>query len=118
MYIYINCSGYTQPLQEVKKKTGADLQFDSNQTCVPGMKILRIRGVPKQIEAAVRLISQMTGVKVCRLIVVIECTETIFIRSQSQDNSFSAGFFISFQTWKQCCWSYGYEANVLNVCLY
>lgn len=81
--IYIYCSGYTQPLQEVKKKTGADLQFDSNQTFVPGMKILRISGVPKQIEAALRLINQMTGVKVCRLIVVIECNEVVFIELQS-----------------------------------
>ncbi|XP_025111737.1 uncharacterized protein LOC112574724 [Pomacea canaliculata] len=54
-------TGYTQPLQEVKKKTGADVQFDSNPSSVPGMKILVIRGVPTQIEAAVRLISQMTN---------------------------------------------------------
>ncbi|XP_025100534.1 uncharacterized protein LOC112567880 [Pomacea canaliculata] len=54
----------TRPLEEVKKNTGADIQFDPNPSPVPGMKILIIRGLPSQIEAAVRLISQKTGLKV------------------------------------------------------
>ncbi|XP_025113074.1 uncharacterized protein LOC112575422 [Pomacea canaliculata] len=54
-------TGCTQPLEEVKKKTGADVQFDSKPSSVPGMKILVIRCVPTQIEAAVRLISEMTS---------------------------------------------------------
>ncbi|PVD27363.1 hypothetical protein C0Q70_12520 [Pomacea canaliculata] len=53
----------TRPLEEVKKNTGADIQFDPNPSPVPGMKILIIRGLPSQIEAAVRLISQKTGLK-------------------------------------------------------
>ncbi|XP_025078781.1 uncharacterized protein LOC112554924 isoform X2 [Pomacea canaliculata] len=50
-----------RPLEEVKKKTGADVHFDPNPSPVPGMKIVIIRGVPSQIEAVVRLIRQMTG---------------------------------------------------------
>ncbi|XP_025099950.1 uncharacterized protein LOC112567472 [Pomacea canaliculata] len=53
----------TRPLEEVKKNTGADIQFDPNPSPVPGMKILIIRGLHSQIEAAVRLISQKTGIK-------------------------------------------------------
>ncbi|XP_025112567.1 uncharacterized protein LOC112575150 isoform X2 [Pomacea canaliculata] len=48
-------------LQEVKIQTGADVKFDSNPSPVPGMKIVVIRGVPGQIEAAVRVISEKTG---------------------------------------------------------
>ncbi|XP_025114459.1 uncharacterized protein LOC112576318 isoform X2 [Pomacea canaliculata] len=51
----------TRPLEEVKKNTGADAEFNPNPSPVPGMKILIIRGLPSQIEAAVKLISQMTG---------------------------------------------------------
>ncbi|XP_025078972.1 uncharacterized protein LOC112555044 [Pomacea canaliculata] len=50
-----------RPLEEVKKKTGADVHFDPNPSPVPGMKIVIIRGVPSQIEEVVRLIRQMTG---------------------------------------------------------
>ncbi|XP_025111897.1 uncharacterized protein LOC112574803 [Pomacea canaliculata] len=50
-----------RPLEEVKKKTGAELHFDPNPSPVPGMKILIIRGVPSQIEAVIRFIRQMTG---------------------------------------------------------
>ncbi|XP_025100552.1 uncharacterized protein LOC112567892 [Pomacea canaliculata] len=53
----------TRPLEEVKKNTGADIEFDPNPSPVPGMKILIIRGLPSQIEAAVRLISQKSGLK-------------------------------------------------------
>ncbi|XP_025078786.1 uncharacterized protein LOC112554927 [Pomacea canaliculata] len=49
-----------RPLEEVKKKTGADVHFDLNPSPVPGMKIVIIRGVPSQIEAVVRFIRQMT----------------------------------------------------------
>ncbi|XP_025078783.1 uncharacterized protein LOC112554924 isoform X4 [Pomacea canaliculata] len=50
-----------RPLEEVKKKTGADVHFDPNPSPVPGMKIVIIRGVPSQIEEVVRLIREMTG---------------------------------------------------------
>ncbi|XP_025079704.1 uncharacterized protein LOC112555485 [Pomacea canaliculata] len=50
-----------RPLEEVKKKTGADVHFDPNPSPVPGMKIVIIRGVPSQIEEVVRLIRLMTG---------------------------------------------------------
>ncbi|XP_025111731.1 uncharacterized protein LOC112574719 [Pomacea canaliculata] len=50
-----------RPLEEVKKKTGADVHFDPNPSPVPGMKILIIRGVPSQIEVVFRLIRLMTG---------------------------------------------------------
>ncbi|XP_025079694.1 uncharacterized protein LOC112555475 [Pomacea canaliculata] len=50
-----------RPLEEVKKKTGADVHFDPNPSPVPGMKIVIIRGVTSQIELVVRLIRQMTG---------------------------------------------------------
>ncbi|XP_025113495.1 uncharacterized protein LOC112575717 [Pomacea canaliculata] len=53
----------TRPLEEVKKNTGADVEFDPNPSPVPGMKILIVRGVPSQIEAAVKHISQKTGLK-------------------------------------------------------
>ncbi|XP_025099951.1 uncharacterized protein LOC112567473 [Pomacea canaliculata] len=53
----------TRPLEEVKKNTGAEVEFHPNPSPVPGMKILIIRGLPSQIEAAVRLISQKIGIK-------------------------------------------------------
>lgn len=55
----------TCPLEEVKKRTGAHVEFDPNPSPVPGMKTVIVRGVPSQIEAAIRLINQMTGLKVC-----------------------------------------------------
>ncbi|XP_025111945.1 uncharacterized protein LOC112574841 [Pomacea canaliculata] len=51
------------PFQEVKNVTGADVEFDQNPSPVPGMKIVLIRGLPSQIEAAVRFISEKTGVR-------------------------------------------------------
>ncbi|XP_025113336.1 uncharacterized protein LOC112575594 isoform X2 [Pomacea canaliculata] len=53
----------TRPLEEIKTNTGADVEFDPNPSPVPGMKILIIRGIPTQIEAAVRLINQTIGLK-------------------------------------------------------
>ncbi|XP_025111709.1 uncharacterized protein LOC112574695 [Pomacea canaliculata] len=59
-------------LQEIKMKTGADVQLDSNPSPVPGMKIVVIQGVPGQIEAAVGFISEKTGVQ-----------ETISVQAQA-----------------------------------
>ncbi|XP_025102176.1 uncharacterized protein LOC112568877 [Pomacea canaliculata] len=52
----------TSPLEEVKK-SGVDVELDSNPSPVPGMKILNIRGAPSQIQAAVGLVSQKIGSK-------------------------------------------------------
>lgn len=57
--------GNTSFLEEMKQKSGADVKFDTNPSPVPGMKIVSIRGLPSQIEEAVRIISQKTGSKVC-----------------------------------------------------
>ncbi|XP_025113368.1 uncharacterized protein LOC112575608 [Pomacea canaliculata] len=54
----------TRPLEEVKKKSGADVNFDPNPSPVPGMKVLIIRGDASQIKAAVSLINQKTGSKI------------------------------------------------------
>ncbi|XP_025113375.1 uncharacterized protein LOC112575613 [Pomacea canaliculata] len=51
----------TRPLDEVKQNTGADVEFHPKPSS--GMKIIIIRGLPSQIGAAVRLISQKTGSK-------------------------------------------------------
>ncbi|XP_025111909.1 uncharacterized protein LOC112574810 isoform X2 [Pomacea canaliculata] len=53
----------TSPLQEVKKKSGADTELDSSPSPVSGMRVVIIRGIPSQIEAAVRLINQTTRTK-------------------------------------------------------
>ncbi|XP_025080980.1 uncharacterized protein LOC112556319 [Pomacea canaliculata] len=53
----------TRPLEEVKKKSGADADFDPNPSPVPGVKFLTIRGDDSQIKAAVSLINQKTGSK-------------------------------------------------------
>lgn len=55
----------TRPIEEVKKKSGAEVQFEPKPLPVPGMKIVIISGVPAQIEAAVRIINQKTSSKVC-----------------------------------------------------
>ncbi|XP_025111735.1 uncharacterized protein LOC112574722 [Pomacea canaliculata] len=56
-------NGNTRPLQEVKKQSRAsEVQFHQNQS-VTDMKIIIIRGTPKQIENAVSLINQKTGSK-------------------------------------------------------
>lgn len=49
----------------MRKKSGADINFDPNPSPVPGMKIILIRGVPSQLEEAVKLINQMFDSKVC-----------------------------------------------------
>ncbi|XP_025112855.1 uncharacterized protein LOC112575309 [Pomacea canaliculata] len=53
----------TPPLQKVKKKSGADVEFDPNPSPVPGMKTIIIRGILSQIEDAIRLINKKTGSK-------------------------------------------------------
>lgn len=52
-------------LLELKEKTGADVEFDSMQSPVSGMKILIIHCVPQKVEEAIRLISVMCDIKVC-----------------------------------------------------
>lgn len=55
----------SREFQELITRTGADIAFDDNPSPVPGMKIIIIRGVPSQIEAAVKIICQITGDEVC-----------------------------------------------------
>lgn len=62
--MYVILSENRHPLKDVARKTGAGVQFDSNPSPVPGMKIIIIHGSPSQIEAAVKSISQITGAKV------------------------------------------------------
>lgn len=68
----------TPPLQKVKKKSGADVEFDPNPSPVPGMKTIIIRGILSQIEDAIRLINKKTGSKV--LFVYYYITEHIILR--------------------------------------
>ncbi|XP_025113144.1 uncharacterized protein LOC112575471 [Pomacea canaliculata] len=55
--------GDTNLLLELKEKTGADVEFDSMQSPVSGMKILIIHCVPQKVEEAIRLISVMCDIK-------------------------------------------------------
>ncbi|XP_025078669.1 uncharacterized protein LOC112554830 [Pomacea canaliculata] len=45
-------------LDEVRTKSGADVNFDVNSSPVLGRKVVTIRGVPSQIDEAVKLINQ------------------------------------------------------------
>ncbi|XP_025112759.1 uncharacterized protein LOC112575255 isoform X1 [Pomacea canaliculata] len=51
----------SRELQELITRSGADIAFDANPSPVPGMKIIIIRGVPSQIEAAVKIICLITA---------------------------------------------------------
>lgn len=59
------CLGNNLPLLELKKKSGAEVDFDKNLSPVPGMKILIIRGNPHQIEKAINLMNAACGIEVC-----------------------------------------------------
>ncbi|XP_025111721.1 uncharacterized protein LOC112574707 [Pomacea canaliculata] len=48
-------------LGEIRRKSGARVDFDRNPSPLPGMKIVIIRGAPSQIVEAIRLIHQTTG---------------------------------------------------------
>ncbi|XP_025114143.1 uncharacterized protein LOC112576110 [Pomacea canaliculata] len=56
-------TGNNLPLLELKKKSGAEVDFDKNLSPVPGMKILIIRGNPHQIEKAINLMNAACGIE-------------------------------------------------------
>lgn len=55
----------------VNRKSGAKVQFDPKPSPVPGMKVLIIRGLRAQIEAAVKLINKTTGAEVFKILAII-----------------------------------------------
>ncbi|XP_025085442.1 uncharacterized protein LOC112558905 [Pomacea canaliculata] len=57
-------TGNASPLEEIRKMSGACVDFDSKPSPVPGIKIIIIRGVPSQINMAVDLISQKIGFEI------------------------------------------------------
>ncbi|XP_025114061.1 uncharacterized protein LOC112576054 [Pomacea canaliculata] len=54
-------SGSQCPIEDIKKKSGADVQLDPCTSSVQGTKTVIIKGSRSQIEEAVRLINQETG---------------------------------------------------------
>ncbi|XP_025111158.1 uncharacterized protein LOC112574356 [Pomacea canaliculata] len=57
----LTTSGNPSPLEEIQKKTGAQVQLDPDPSPVQGTKIVVIRGSRSQIEDTVRLINRTTG---------------------------------------------------------
>ncbi|XP_025078791.1 uncharacterized protein LOC112554932 [Pomacea canaliculata] len=53
--------GNARRLQEVRTRSGADVQVDPNPSSVPDRKTVIIKGDLRQIDNAVRLLNQMTG---------------------------------------------------------
>lgn len=48
----------------MKKKSGAELEFDSNPSPVSDRKIVKIQGFQRQIEAAVKILTKKISSKV------------------------------------------------------
>ncbi|XP_025113977.1 uncharacterized protein LOC112576002 [Pomacea canaliculata] len=67
-------SGSASPIQDIQHKSGADVQLAPNPSPVQDTKTVIIRGSRLQIETAVRLINQETGVKVLWPCDYSECT--------------------------------------------
>lgn len=53
-------------LGEIKKNSGADVQFSPHPSTVQGIKIAIVRGTPSQIESGVNIISQKIDPQVCK----------------------------------------------------